>query len=279
MRDTQLALPSDDFTIAETPALADWDLVLLNSSGGKDSQTMIRQVVKAAGEEGYARDRMVVVHADLGRVEWAGTKELAEDQAQAYGLEFRAIARPQGDLLEHIEKRGKFPGPGTRYCTSDHKRGQIAKIITALDRERRNGDRFTVLNCMGLRTQESPARRKKRPLTPNGYFSTKTRVVWDWLPIHEWTEEEVWADIEESGVRHHEAYDIGMPRLSCVFCIYAPKDALVLAARHNPELLDEYVRVERDIDHRFRQDISMADVQEAVKSAEAVGAVSGNWNM
>ncbi len=278
MRDTQATLPLD-FFMPETPTLSDWDVVLLNSSGGKDSQTMIRQVVQVADDEGYPRKRIVVAHADLGRVEWKGTRDLAREQAQVYGLEFRAVARPQGDLLDHIERRGNFPGPSTRYCTSDHKRGQIAKIVTALDRERRKGDSFSLLNCMGLRAQESPARRKKRPFTPNRYFSTKTRQVWNWLPIHDWTDDEVWADIAESGVRHHDAYDLGMPRLSCVLCIYAPKPALVLAGRHNRELLDEYVAVERRIGHRFRVDMSMAEVKEEVDSGAPVGTLTGAWNM
>ena len=278
MRVTQTTIPVDCFK-PKTPVLWDWDVVLLNSSGGKDSQTMIRRMVQAADADDYPRCRLVVVHADLGRVEWQGTKELAQQQAQAYGLEFRAIARPQGDLLTHIEARGMFPGPRTRYCTSDHKRGQIAKVITALDRERRRGDGFRLLNCMGLRAQKSPARRKKRPFAPNGYFSTKTREVWDWLPIHDWTDEEVWADIAESGVRHHEAYDVGMPRLSCVFCIYAPTPALVLAARHNPELLDEYAAVEERIGHRFRVDVSMAEVRELAESDAPVATLGGAWNM
>ena len=159
----------------DEPKLAEWDVILLNSSGGKDSQTMIRRVVRLSDEQGVDRARLVVAHADLGRVEWEGTAELAREQSEAYGLEFRSVARPQGDLLEHIEARGMFPGPGTRYCTSDHKRAQIRKIITALDRERRRGDTFRVLNCMGLRAQESPARRKKATYAPNSYFSTKSR--------------------------------------------------------------------------------------------------------
>ena len=280
MKDTQLTLPIEGMPDpTATPTLAEWDVILLNSSGGKDSQTMVRAVVKAADAEGVPRNRIVVAHADLGRVEWNGTKELAREQSEAYGIEFRAIARPQGDLLQHIEKRGMFPSPAARYCTSDHKRGQIAKIVTALDRERRDGDGFRLLNVMGLRAEESPARRKRAAFTPNRYFSTNTREVWDWLPIQHWSEDEVWQDIQESGVRYHEAYDLGMPRLSCVFCIYAPKAALVLAARHNPELLAEYVNVEARIGHKFRLDVSMAEVRTEADKDEPVVAVKGNWNM
>lgn len=278
MQERQLTLSGEGFE-EKRPSLAEWDVILVNSSGGKDSQTTLRQVVLAADAENVPRHRIVVAHADLGRVEWPGTKALAKAQAEAYGVEFRTMKRPQGDLLTHIERRGMFPGPGTRYCTSDHKRGQIAKIITALDRERRDGDTFRVLNCMGLRAEESPARRKKAAFSRNGYFSTQSRTVWDWLPIQGWTEQMVWKDIRESGVRYHEAYDIGMPRLSCVFCIYAPKPALVLAARHNPALLDEYVAVEGRIGHTFRVDVSMTEIKRAAECDREIETVGGQWNM
>ena len=281
MQVNQLALPiAEDLTPERvSPTLSEWDVILLNSSGGKDSQTMISAVVRLADAQEVEREKLVVAHADLGRVEWSGTADLAREQSEAYGLQFRSVARPQGDLLHHIEARGMFPSSTARYCTSDHKRGQIAKIITALDRERRQGDSFRLLNCMGLRAEESPARRKKASFAPNGYFSTKSRMVFDWLPILDWTEEMVWADIEQSGVRYHEAYDYGMPRLSCVFCIFAPKAALTLAARHNPELLAEYVAVEARIGHKFRLDVSMAEVQAAAGNDAPIEAVSGSWNM
>lgn len=260
-------------------ALADWDVILLNTSGGKDSQTMIAEVIRQADAAGVARSHLVAVHANLGRVEWPGTPELARQQAEAYGIEFREVSRPQGDLLDHVEQRGMWPSPAARYCTSDHKRGQVAKVITALDRERRTGSTFRILNCMGLRAAESPARARKDAHAPNRYFSTKTRTVWDWLPIQDWSDAEVWEDIEASGVPHHGAYDLGMPRLSCAFCIYAPMEALMLAGRHNPDLLAEYVAVERRIDHTFRPELSMADIAAAVADGEGEAAAIDSWRM
>ena len=82
------------------PDITTYDLILLNSSAGKDSQAMIDYVVGLADAAGVPRTRLVVAHADLGRVEWKGTRALAERQAQAYGLRFEAIARPQGNLLD-----------------------------------------------------------------------------------------------------------------------------------------------------------------------------------
>lgn len=276
-RTQQYALPIPEMAEPEV-RLADWDVILLNTSGGKDSQTMINEVCRRADLEGIERSRLVAVHANLGRVEWPGTLELARKQAEAHDLEFRVKARKQGDLLDHVEARGMWPSPRARYCTSDHKRGQIATVITALDRERRVGTSFRLLNVLGLRADESPARAKKRPFIPNENYSTKTRTVWDWLPIHSWSDEDVWADIAESGVLYHRAYDMGMPRLSCAFCIYAPKAALVLAGRYNPKLLAEYADVERRIGHTFKADLSIEEVQAAVEADEGQEAVV-SWRM
>jgi 3'-phosphoadenosine 5'-phosphosulfate sulfotransferase (PAPS reductase)/FAD synthetase len=252
-----------------------YDVVLVNTSAGKDSQTMLRKVAEMAALQDVT-DRVVVVHADLGRVEWEGTRELAETQARHYGLRFEVVARPQGDLLTHIEARGKFPSSAARYCTSDHKRAQVRKVMTMLTRELALDRPVRILNCMGLRAQESPARAKKVPFRFDDGASTKTtRHVWEWLPILDWTLDEVWADIRHSGVAHHRAYDLGMPRLSCCFCVLATKSALVLAAQHNPELAAEYAAVEVRIGHRFKNDLSMADIIAAADSTEAT-AVS-DW--
>jgi 3'-phosphoadenosine 5'-phosphosulfate sulfotransferase (PAPS reductase)/FAD synthetase len=114
------------------PDLRSYRWVVLHTSAGKDSQAMLDVVVERCDHAGVPRRRLVVVHADLGRVEWPGTRRLAEEQARCYGLDFVAVARPQGDLLDHIAARGMFPSPQVRWCTSDHKRGQALKVLTRL---------------------------------------------------------------------------------------------------------------------------------------------------
>lgn len=259
--------------------LGDYDWVVLNSSAGKDSQTMIDYVWGMAQNQGYPLNQIVVAHADLGRMEWEGTRDLAERQAQAYGLRFEAVKRPQGDLLTHIRQRGMWPSSTTRYCTSDHKRGQIGKIITQLTRERSIYRHTKILNCMGLRAEESPARAKKPQFKVLERLCTRSRTVHEWLPIHDWTFHRVWKSIRQSGVEHHHAYDLGMPRLSCIFCIFAPRPALILAGEHNPELLQEYVQVEQEIHHTFRHGFTIRSIQDAIAQGEQVGAMDGAWNM
>lgn len=263
-----------------TPDLRSYHWIVINSSAGKDSQAMLDFVVEQCDQAGIPRSQSVVAHADLGRVEWPGTRELAEEQARHYGLSFHAIQRPQGDLLAHIEKRGMFPSPAARYCTSDHKRAQVQKLLTRLTSEtlQHSGPPVRILNCMGLRAEESPARAKKPPFVRDARSSNRKRLVDTWLPIHGWSVRKVWERIRASGVRHHPAYDLGMPRLSCCFCIFSPRSALLLAGKHNRELLAEYVAVERRIGHAFRLDVPLASIQDALARGEEPGAVQ-DWRM
>lgn len=260
-----------------TPDLASFDVLLVNTSGGKDSQAMLDYVVELATAAGV-RHRLVAVHADLGRMEWEGTRELAEVQVRHYGLRFEVVKREQGDLLTQIGERGMFPDAARRYCTSDQKRGPVLKLTTKLVAEKRQdvSRRIRVLNMMGLRAQESKSRALRSPCSLNERSTNTRREVWEWLPIHDWTEDQVWARIRQSGVRHHPAYDLGMPRLSCCFCILSSKSALVLAAQHNPELAAEYVAVEARIGHRFRNDLSMAQIVELAAASAPVEHVD-SW--
>lgn len=249
-----------------TPALADYDIVIANISGGKDSQAMLDLLVERAREQEVV-ERVVAIHADLGRAEWAGTKEIAERHAEAYGVRFVSVTRPQGDLLEHIEKRGMFPSASARYCTSDHKRGQVAKAITSLVAEKRDSGELgepprqaRVLSVMGIRAEESTARSRKPALQTDEHASSGRRLVETWLPILSWSETDVWERIRRSGVAYHHAYDLNMRRLSCCFCVLSSRRDLEIAARHNPELAQEYRQLEQKTGHTIKADLSMEQI-------------------
>lgn len=224
---------------------------------------MMDHVVRLAEAVGV-KDRVLAVHCDLGRVEWAGTKELAAEHCKHYGIEFHIVRREKGDLLDQVEQRGMWPDSANRYCTSDQKRDQVAKLHTAITakkiEEMAQPTQVRILNCMGLRADESPARAKKEAFCVNKRQTNGKRLVMDWLPIHTWTIKQVWDTIKASGVKYHYAYDKGMPRLSCMFCIFAPKSALVIAGHENKPLLEEYVRIEEKIGHTFRHGFKIADV-------------------
>ena len=249
-----------------TPDLSTYDIVMVNSSAGKDSQASLDVVAEAARAAGVL-DRVVVVHADLGDAEWDGVPELA---AEHYGLRFELARRTAADvstetILERVASRGMWPDSARRWCTSDHKRGPIRKIMTVLVAEPRDSgtvvDRpVRLLNVMGLRAAESTARARRIPYAANQAASNGKRHVDDWYPIHHCTLPQVWSRIAAAGTRPHPAYAAGMSRLSCRFCVLSSRADHVCSARLNPQLAEQYAAVEAAVGHTFRATLSMADI-------------------
>jgi 3'-phosphoadenosine 5'-phosphosulfate sulfotransferase (PAPS reductase)/FAD synthetase len=262
----QLNLFEEEKKTDPTIDLHDYDLIIINSSGGKDSLCALYEMCRLAYEQDYRTERMLVSHQDLGESEWQGTHDLAKEQAEMFGLDFVVTKRRNKDgyeetLLEYAERRGKWPSNNQRWCTSDFKRAPGSRVVTA--RTKDMGE-CKVLYVFGFRADESPARKKKEVLVLNKQLTTKKRTVMDFLPIHDWDSKKVWDTIKGNGLPYHKAYDLGMPRLSCVFCIFSPKDALVIAGRSNPELLDKYIGVEDRIGHTFRQDQSLREIRDLI---------------
>jgi len=257
----------NDVAHNDIPDLRFYDVILINTSGGKDSQAMFDYVVDCARIQGV-KDRVISVHCDLGIVEWKGTLDMARKHADHYGVPFNVVTREKGNLLQLIEERGMWPSSTNRYCTSYTKRDQVSKLHTKIVRDHKVDRQLRILNCMGLRAEESPMRAKKPDFQPNKRETNGKRRVDDWLPIHRWTTAEVWERIHLSGVPYHYAYDLGMPRLSCVFCVFASPEALMIAGEHNPELLDIYVMLEVRIGHTFRNGFEIGTIKKRLAAGE-----------
>jgi 3'-phosphoadenosine 5'-phosphosulfate sulfotransferase (PAPS reductase)/FAD synthetase len=266
------------------PDLASYDIIEINSSAGKDSQAMLFYVAGLLREQGLL-DRGVVVHADLGRVEWPGTRDLAAEQARLAGLRFVARARPQGDLLAQVRKLGKWPMPTQRFCTADHKRGQILFVLGQLAAEHRQAHKLKpsapvrILNCVGLRAEESPGRKRAPELHISARGTSSRRQIDMWLPIQAWTAAEVWAAVRASKAPSHPAYAAGLPRASCILCIYAPEEALRRAGRANPAILAEYVETEQAIGHTFRRHLPIAKIAADIAAGVADDGPIDSWCM
>lgn len=224
-------------------------LFVVNHSGGKDSQSMYLHLAARV-----PKAQIVLVHADLGAVEWAGAVGHILLTTDGEKLHTCAARR---NLLQMIKERGMFPSPAMRQCTSDLKRGPIERTIRAITRERQAMGIEAwglIVNCMGMRAEESNSRKKLKPFKLSVSNSKAGREWYDWLPIHDWTEEQVFACIARHGQQPHKVYALGMRRFSCVFCIMASEDDLRTAARlatEHPELLNDphlyrkYVNLER----------------------------------
>ena len=224
-------------------------LFVVNHSGGKDSQAMyltLRDLVPS--------EQLVIVHADLGEVEWAGA--VAHIKATTNGEPLH-VCRSRRSLLQMIEERGMFPSPQLRQCTSDLKRGPIEKTVRAITRDRKaagNPAWGLVVNCMGMRAEESSSRAKLVAFKMNEGNSKAGRKWFDWLPIFDWREAAVFEKIASCGQSAHPVYALGMTRFSCAFCIMASEHDLKTAARlattrpellNTPDLYRRYVGLER----------------------------------
>lgn len=299
----------------------------ISISGGKDSQAMLAAVVAEYRRRDW-RGPLLAIHADLQSAEWRQTKAHCQNLCARLGVELLIVSRRQGDLPTQIRARmeklraegstaAPWPDAKNRYCTSDQKRGQIEPVLRSspwpsatqryctadqkrdqlFHEHRKHG---LIVSAMGMRAEESPARRKRKAVTIQkritskalvdltiaeaiSLASEKQRLAVDWLPIHDWTAADVWeacgSSLEDlkrrqelyaegkaeealTGWTAHPAYVFGNQRLSCVFCILACKSDLVNGARHNPELFREYVAIERESGFTFQHGRSLESLAE-----------------
>ncbi|MFF9436806.1 phosphoadenosine phosphosulfate reductase family protein [Streptomyces sp. NPDC014735] len=246
--------------------------ILVQSSAGKDSVVALDRVVRWAKAAGCL-SKVVVVHADIGQeAEWPGVRDLAQQQAERYGLRFMVVKASVG-FLGMVEKRGLWPDAQNRLCTSTLKRDEAAKLFTQIVDELGLDDQALIVNCLGIRAAESPSRRKKHELAIDHRASNGRRLVLTWHPVFHLTEEEIWQEIADQALDYHPVYDTLIPRLSCIFCILASFDVLVRAVRlcwvlglPTPKT---YVDLEERIGHRFKNQFSLAQVVEEASRQEA----------
>lgn len=221
-------------------------LFVINHSAGKDSQAMavtLRRMIPAR--------QLLVVHADLGAVEWPGNVE--HIRATIGDLPLAICRNPNKTFLEMVERRGMWPSPGQRQCTSDLKRGPIERTIRHYLKAHPEFGGL-IVNCMGIRAAESTARARQKSFRFNATNSKAGREWYDWLPIFQFSKDQVFATISSAGQKPHWAYEAGMSRLSCVFCIMASTADLRTAARLNPSLYRRYVALEKHIGHTMSMD-------------------------
>lgn len=264
--DQQLTLWED---VPVDVRIADYDVIVVFTSAGKDSVAMLVEITDRARRDGVL-DRVVAVHADLGVMEWPGTLELAELQARQVGItRFEVVRRHrQGhveDLLGYALRWGYWPTPDAQWCTSDLKRTpadpllrRLGDAVLARDPQRTAPARL--LLCYGMRAQESSRRKKMPALEPYKRIAARNREAVKWLPLHQWSTEEVFARGDDAGVTRHPAYAMGQSRASCVLCIYLTPAELIRAAQANPLLAQFYGIVEVTIGHRFRLKLAMTEV-------------------
>lgn len=257
-------LPED----IETRLNAGADLVV-SVSGGKDSDVMTLVLWKLHQSRGWT-GRFILVHADLGRMEWKESLPQCYNLAHKVGARLAVVRRTKKiggqerhfDLLMGIRQRMNkltvdgvvtsppFPSSAARYCTSDWKRGPISKWL----RNEYPKDKDVIV-AIGLRRDESAARAKK-PVTADRSDTSsvqKNRVVTNWHPIMHYTMTDIEAVCEEFGWKLHHAYSLGNERVSCQMCVLACGGDISNGARNNPKLYRQLVQIEIESGYAFQQ--------------------------
>ena len=268
--------PPDDTPDALT-LLRNGAALVLSVSGGKDSDSMAHFLLDLRQAEGWIGG-VVMLHADLGRAEWHQTPDYVDNLAKRKGVPLYVVRWTHGDLIDRIwqryykdPSRPCWPSAKMRYCTSDMKRNPCNRWL------RNHFPTGNVICAMGLRSSESHqrARRQTFTLRKDASAPTKGRFVYDWLPIHDWTEADVWNCIRQHGDIAHPAYRLERPnqRLSCSLCILASLNDLINGAVHNPDTYREYCRIEAVTGYSFRKDFWLSDVKPDLLPQDILNAV------
>lgn len=239
-------------SIASTPEiealLAANSPVAIGVSGGKDSQAAALATVAYLDRVGHSGPR-VLIHSDLGSVEWNDSHSVCDALAGHIGIDLIVVSRKAGGLMERWESRWEssriryetlstvtlvpcWSTPAMRFCTSELK----THVITAELKRRFPGQ--TIINVTGVRRAESAARAKATIASVD-----MDGRVWSWRPIADWSEQQVFEEIDRSRLSPHPAYRVfGMGRVSCRFCIMSNLADLTAAAAQ-PEAHDLYRRM------------------------------------
>lgn len=225
----------------------------ISDSGGKDSQAMKINLLRLV-----PAGQVVIIHADLAGIEWEDTQKWVNQYSHGYRVEVVHAANNR-DWWDRVEHRKKFPGPATRWCTSDLKRDPIHKLIR---NDLKARGLSLGINCVGIRAEESKSRANMKPITFNKRLSKAGREVYELFPIHDFTWREVFDTIAAAGQEPHWAYKVGMERLSCCFCIMASGRDLRISAKHNPKLYQRFVQAEERLGFTLIQGKTLKEIVE-----------------
>lgn len=257
--------------------------VALGVSGGKDSTVLAFEANAHLDVIGHAGPR-ILVHSDLGRVEWRGSKDGCERLAERLGLELVVVQRQQGDLMDRWLQRWDancrryaelqvvkiilpWSTPAMRFCTSELKTTIICRELV------RRWPGQTIINGVGIRREEG-GDRKNAPISEpqQNLVRVKAQTTgYDWHPILDRTLDDVHACHGHYDWPLQESYTVyGASRHSCVFCIMATLADLLAGAscEDNHAIYREMVQLEIVSGFSFQSARWLGDVRPDLLSAE-----------
>lgn len=249
--------------------------VAIGVSGGKDSCAAAIATVNHLAEVGHAGPR-ILIHADLGRTEWQDSLPTCERLADHLKMELVVVRRARGDMLDRWRQRWAdnvarweamrcvklilpWSTAAMRFCTAEMKRDVICMDLV------RRFPRQAIISAMGIRRDESNDRKNAVTAKANKKLVSVTRKTtgYDWLPIADWTKDQVFRYLDAQGFRLHEAYTkYGSTRVSCVFCILGSRGDMRAASlcEANADVYRDMVDLEIESTFSFQDGGWLADV-------------------
>ena len=226
----------------------------------------------------YPNHPIFVVMADTGfeHVRPISAEDWSRKQVARYELPLTVVRNPNKTYLQMVEWRGMFPSSTTRQCTSDLKRGPIEKFVRALSQK-------VIVNCTGIRSEESSQRSKQHPWKANKSLSVAGRTVWDWMPIFDESLGKVlsWHWQTETPLHpvyvpefHRDGTTGGyLKRFPCRLCIFATATDLVAIEQNDPEAFELVSSLELRIGFTMRHGRSLVQIVTEAKAIPVIPVI------
>ena len=286
--------------------LDQYDKILVQSSGGKDSGAMVLMLLKM----GVPRDKIELWHQcvdggpkDNRSFDWPITEAYTKALAQALGIRIEFMWRQggiRGELLrenartkdvEYIRAGAKthLPTVAGKYSTRKKWPAKSANLLTRwcsgvvkIDVFRRvlcNEPEFKqgkYLVLTGERREESAARSRYLEAEVD-HGNTKARLVHRWRSVIDWPEQKIWEVFEEYGVQPHPAYYLGFSRVSCMTCIFSGPDHWATIRDIDPERFRLLVEMEQELGHRVDNKLTLNQMADKGWSFVDAYPEAANW--
>lgn len=209
--------------------------ILVQFSGGKDSQACL---IKAVND--YGKENVTAVFCDTGW-EHEDTYTHIHNVCNQLNVELITLkSRKYKDFVDMSIKKGRFPSTMARFCTSE------LKVIPMIDYILSQDDSFIIIQ--GIRAKESKARAGYDVECSyfKEYFNDEVKglyhkkAVLEWCkthdasvlrPIFRWSAQDVIDYILKNGQRPNPLYERGFSRVGCFPCVMCRKREVKLISK------------------------------------------------
>ena len=264
--------------------LNDYDYILISSSGGKDSMTMLFWLL----EQGVDKRKIELWHQCVDgnfqdRVEffdWPVTESYLHAVSEHFDIPIYFQWRSEGiygELLRtnsltndvcytdngkiyklktkngKLSTRRKWPAQSanlsTRWCSAYVKIDVFRRVLNNHPKYKGTPDEpKKILVLTGERREESLARSKYME-TEIHACNSRSRITHAFRPVIDFSEEKIWHYYEKYRFLPHPAYLLGWNRTSCFSCIFQTNDLFAMMREIAPERFNQLVQMEKELDH------------------------------